>query len=58
MTQSKEPKKEMLVLKIVSFKKGRDCYRCGMSKPDIRKSSSPCFSWGTYYDKHIYKTKS
>lgn len=43
-------------LKEVPFKKGEDCFRCGMSKKEARRLKiSSCSSWGKNYKKHLYK---
>jgi hypothetical protein len=43
--------------KIEKFKKGRDCYRCGCSKSDIRKDKILCGGWGKSYKTHIFKAR-
>lgn len=43
-------------LKIVKFKKGRDCYRCGISKREARKEGiSECCVYGSCVKRHQYK---
>lgn len=30
------------------------CYRCGMSKPDVKKTQHGCNVWGTTYTHHMW----
>jgi len=54
-------KKEIIMkekqLKVTKFIKGKHCYRCGMSKEDVKKSKAECGLYGTYYGRHLFKTK-
>ena len=47
-----------LEIKQVKFKEGEDCYRCGMSKKDLKKEYSECKSWGKLYGRHLFKANS
>lgn len=45
-----------LMLISAPFNPRKQCLRCGRSKADERKSPGDCFSWGSYYETHIFET--
>lgn len=57
--KNKEMKKPLQknepMLVIEKFVKGRDCLRCGASKPEIKKYKILCNAWGESWDKHLFK---
>lgn len=46
----------LMTMKRARFKKGRDCYRCGMSRPFVRRERIDCEGYGKFYKQHLWKT--